>query len=235
MRVDLEICVDSVESAIAADRGGAQRVELCCALAEGGLTPSAGAIRLARAAVGLGLCVMIRPRGGDFVYSERDFAVMLNDVANAKALGADGVVLGVLTAAGAVDVERTRRLVESARPMQVTFHKAFDVAADLEQALEDVIACGADRVLTSGGAQDAVAGAESIARLVRQADGRIRVMAGGSVRAGNVGALVDRTGVRDVHTSLMPCGAAGAKASMGAEPFVVRVEDVRGMLEVLGG
>lgn len=236
MSVDLEICVDSVESAIAADRGGAQRVELCCALAEGGLTPSAGAIRAARGAVGLGLFVMIRPRGGDFVYSEREFAVMLEDVANAKALGADGVVLGVLTAEGAVDVERTRLLVERARPMQVTYHKAFDVAADLERALEDLIACGADRVLTSGGAQDAMAGAEQIAGLVRQADERIRVMAGGSVRAGNVRELMEKTGVRDVHTSLMPCGAAKVVIGARAEElgrFVVSAENVRVMRGLL--
>ena len=234
MSVDLEICVDSMESAVAAERGGAQRVELCCALAEGGLTPSAGAIRTARAAVRLGLWVMIRPRGGDFVYREREFAAMREDVASAKALGVDGVVLGVLTVDGAVDVERTRALVELARPMQVTFHKAFDRAADLERALEDVIACGADRVLTSGGAVDAAAGAERIARLVRPAGDRIRVMVGGGVRAGNVRALVEATAVRDVHSSLMPCGAAGARgATMGREPFVVRVEDVREMLEQL--
>ena len=235
MSVDLEICVDSGESAVAAERGGAQRVELCCALAEGGLTPSAGAIRTARAAVGLGLWVMIRPRSGDFVYSERDFAVMREDVASAKALGADGVVLGVLTADGAVDVERTRALIELARPMQVTFHKAFDRTANLERALEDVIACGADRVLTSGGVQDAEAGTERIARLVRQAGDRIRVMAGGGVRASNVRALVGTTGVRDVHSSLLPCGAAGAKESMGRGPFVVRVEDVRQMLDSVQG
>lgn len=235
MSVDLEICVDSVESAIAAERGGAQRVELCCALAEGGLTPSAGTIRTARAALGLGLWVMIRPRSGDFVYSERDFAVMCEDVAGAKALGADGVVLGVLTSHGSVDVERTRALVELARPMQVTFHKAFDRTADLKRALEDVIACGADRVLTSGGAADAAAGVEQIALLVRQAGDRIRVMAGGGVRAGNVQALVETTGVRDVHSSLMPCGAAGVKGSLGQEAFMVRVEDVRGMVDRVQG
>ena len=235
--MDLEICVDSVESAIAAARGGAQRVELCCALGEGGITPSMGLIRAVRDAVPIDVFLMIRPRGGDFVYSEREFAVMQEDVVTARKLGANGIAIGILTPDGEVDVQRTRCLVELARPMQVTFHRAFDFVADMERALEDVIAAGADRVLTSGGEADADRGLDRLAQLQRQAGNRIRVMAGGGVRESNVRALVERTGVREVHTSLNnsaglaerngnPLAGIGARAGEG-ERFLVSEEDVR--------
>lgn len=235
--MDLEICVDSVESAIAAAEGGAQRVELCCALGEGGITPSLGLIRAVRDAVGIDVFLMIRPRGGDFVYSDREFAVMQEDVITARKLGANGIAIGILTPDSDIDVQRTRCLVELARPMQVTFHRAFDFVADMERALEDVIATGADRVLTSGGEADADRGLDRLAQLQRQAGNRIRVMAGGGVRENNVRALVERTGVREVHTSLNnsgspaerngnPLAGIGARAGEG-ERFLVRAEDVR--------
>jgi|SRR5579872_1463841 len=241
--MDLEICVDSVESAIAAARGGAQRVELCSALGEGGITPSVGLIRAVREAVEIDVVLMIRPRGGDFVYSDPEFAVMQQDVASARELGANGIAFGILTAEGRIDVERTRRLVQLARPMQVTFHRAFDFVSDMERALEDVIAAGADRVLTSGGAADADRGLERLAQLCRQAGPRIRVMAGGGIRENNVRAVLERTGVREIHTSLNNSGGPAQRngnplAGIGAragecERFLVSEEVVRRIHDAL--
>lgn len=198
----LEICVDSVESAIAAESGGAQRVELCSALAEGGLTPSLGLIRAARARIKIGLHVMIRPRAGDFLYSEEELAIMRDDIALLAECGADGIVIGLLTADGDVDVERTRKFVELARPMEVTFHRAIDLTRDIESALEDVIRTGADRVLTSGAEQTAMQGRHRIQKLVRASAGRIRVMAGGGVRAENAREIAEASGAQEFHAAL---------------------------------
>jgi len=239
--MELEICVDSVESAIAAARGGAERIELCSALSEGGITPSAGLISAVREAVGIQVFVIIRPRGGNFVYSEAELGVMRRDIAAAQERRVDGVVLGVLTPDHEVDRARTTELIELARPLQVTFHRAFDVCRDLERALEDVIACGADRLLTSGGPSDAVNGLQTIVGLQRKAGDRIRVMAGGGVRIGNVRTIAARTGIREVHTSLgttiksMPYdgGADGNMLHGGSERFVVRENDVRALKSAL--
>lgn len=199
--VTLEVCVDSLASAQAAKDGGATRLELCANLSAGGTTPSAGLIELVRQQVNLPLHVLVRPRAGDFVYSHDELAVMERDIAVARALGADGVVIGVLTAAGAVDVDRTRRLVSAARPLSVTFHRAFDLTADPLTALEDIIACGADRLLTSGQAATAHEGRELIAELVRRADGRLAIMPGAGVNEANAAAIVAATSVTELHAS----------------------------------
>jgi len=193
-----EICVDSVASARGAQQGGAQRVELCDNLLEGGTTPSAGTIALARRELTIDLNVIIRPRGGDFHYSALEFEVMQYDVAQAKALGANGIVIGLLNPDGTVDKVRTAELVALARPCTVTFHRAFDMTVDAHQALEDLIELGIDRVLTTGQESSAMEGIDLIAELVQQAGDRIIVMPGG-LREWNIQKFVRRTGVKEVH------------------------------------
>lgn len=205
MRV-LELCVDSIASALAAEAGGAHRVELCSALAEDGLTPSLGLLRSVRSKLNIGIHVMIRPRTGNFVYSDDDFAIMREDIALAAQSGANGVVFGLLTPEGNVDIERTRDLVKLSRPMEVTFHRAIDLTSDPFAALEAVIETGAQRVLTSGGALSAMLGRARIQQLVRAAGDRIHVMVGGSVRPENIAELVRITGAKEWHTALRKPG-----------------------------
>jgi copper homeostasis protein len=198
----LEICVDSLESAVTAAKGGADRVELCSDLTEGGITPSSGLIQAVRGQIGIDLYVMIRPRGGDSLYSDGEFEVMEADIAEAKRLGADGVVLGVLTADGRVDIPRTAKLVELAAPMKVTFHRAIDMTTDLRRACEDILATGAHRVLTSGGKQTALLGAEQIAELVRIAGDKMGIMAGSGINAHNVARIARTSAASEFHASL---------------------------------
>ena len=195
----IEAAVESAEAAIAAERAGAHRIELCANLTEGGTTPSAGTIGAALSRVGVPIFVMIRPRGGDFLYSAMEHAVMMRDIATARTLGAHGVVVGVLTADGEVDVERTRALVEAARPLPVTFHRAFDLASDFNAALEALVASGVRRVLTSGGAPRAADAISRIAALVERAGDRLTVMPGGGISAANALQILAETGAREIH------------------------------------
>ena len=195
----IEACVDSIEGAVAAEAAGAHRVELCDNLGAGGTTPSAGVIEICCERLRIPVFPIVRPRGGDFLYSPDEVEAMRRDLAVVRKAGAAGVVLGLLRSDGAVDAARTRVLVEDARPLAVTFHRAFDAARDPEEALERLVDCGVDRVLTSGQARTAEEGIEVIARLVARSAGRITILAGGGVREHNARAIVTATGVREVH------------------------------------
>jgi copper homeostasis protein len=218
--VIVEICADSVSSAVAAHRGGAHRIELCSNLLEGGITPSAGLISTVRNMVPLALYVMIRPRGGDFCYPPDEFEIMEQDVVTAKQLGAEGIVFGILKEDGAVDVDRTRHLVSIARPLKTTFHRAFDMSRDFAASLDDLIQSGVDRVLTSGGEQNVEEGLPAVIQLVQHANNRIAIMVGGGIRESNVHRIITQAGVREIHASVTvhlpsPMRHRNDKISMG--------------------
>ena len=197
----LEIAANSLGSALAAQAGGADRIELCENLGDGGTTPSYGTIAVARERLRIPLYVLIRPRAGDFLYDEGEREVMLRDIETCARLGCDGVVIGALDADGDVDAATCRELVAAAGTLGVTFHRAFDAARDPLRALEAVVALGCERVLTSGGQADALTGAADIAALVDQAGSRLRVMAGAGVSAENLRELVARSGAHEFHAS----------------------------------
>ncbi len=217
----LEISVETAEAAAAAERGGAQRIELCAQLRLGGLTPSEDLMQMARANVALPIFAMIRPRAGDFTYSAEELAQMRGEIETAKQLGMDGIVLGLLTRDRSVDVERTRQLVKAAQPLPVTFHRAFDDAANLDAALEDVIATGARRILTSGGSPSAPAGIENLARLVVAAKNRILILPGGGINASNAVDVAQQTGARELHSGL------GSVLAYGQEEYGLFESEVR--------
>jgi|SRR6185437_742882 len=200
-RLLLEIVADGLGSALAAQAGGADRVELCADLAEGGLTPSVGVIAAARAALALPLHVLIRPRAGDFCYPQAEIRVMQYDIEECARLGCHGVVIGALDATGDVDLAACRDLIAAAGPMSITFHRAFDAVRDRQTALEALVGLGCKRVLTSGAHSSAPQGATAIAAVVRQAAGRISVIAGAGIRPENVRQLVAATGVCEIHAS----------------------------------
>jgi copper homeostasis protein len=198
----LEVCAGSLASALAAQEGGAFRVELCDNLWEGGTTPSIATIELARQMLSIRMHVIIRPRGGDFLYNDLEYSIIRRDVERCKEAGADGVVIGFLTAEGRVDVEKTREVVELARPMAVTFHRAFDMSRDPYEALDDLIASGVDRILTSGQKNMAPAGVELIAELVRLAGGKVIIMPGAGLTEGNISAFARQVGATEYHSTL---------------------------------
>lgn len=195
----IEVCVAHIQSAIAAQDGGAKRVELCDNLYEGGTTPSYATIKLAKEKLEIGLNVMIRPRGSDFCYSNLEFEMMKEDIRICKKLRADGVVFGILLPDGRIDIERNRQLVELARPMSVTFHRAFDVTPDPYQALESIIELGFSRILTSGQKNTVPEGLDLLKQLVEKANNRIIIIPGSGISENNIKEIRDYTGAKEFH------------------------------------
>jgi len=202
MNFILEVAVFNIESVLLAAKAGADRIELCENPYDGGTTPSYGTLKKVREKINIPVFPIVRARGGDFLYSDEEFEVMKKDVALIKDLGFEGVVIGLLKKDGTIDILRTTKLVEIAYPLEVTFHRAFDVSTDLSKSLEDVITTGAKRILTSGGEPSALKGAESLAKLVRQSAGRIIILAAGSIKGSNAREIVEKTGVQEVHAGL---------------------------------
>jgi len=197
----LEICANSVKSCIEAQKGGAYRVELCAGIPEGGTTPSYGDIVLARELLKIKLNVIIRPRGGDFLYNDLEHKIMLKDIENAGRLGVDGVVIGCLNPEGDIDMKRNKELIDAAGDMSITFHRAFDMCRDPYDALEKIIDLGCDRILTSGQQPKAVEGINLLKELVERAGDRIIIMPGSGVNADNILHLARETGAIEFHLS----------------------------------
>jgi copper homeostasis protein len=215
----VEAAVDTIESARSADRAGAGRIELCASLNDAGTTPSGGLIAGVAEGCRTPAFVMIRPRGGSFVYSDAEMKIMVGDVVLARSMGAQGIVTGALQPNGTIDVKNLRILVSAAGPLPVTFHRAFDFVSNRAASLEQLIDAGVARVLTSGGAATALEGAAGIATLVRQADGRIGIVAGGGIRENNVREVVRLTGVGEVHARISSivggtAGRSGARIKL---------------------
>lgn len=230
LRSKIEICANSVESAVKAQEGGAYRVELCAGIPEGGTTPSFGDIRMARQLLQeTKLHVIIRPRGGDFLYSHLELEIMLHDIKVAKQLGADGVVFGCLTADGNVDIAAMKMLMNAVGDMNVTFHRAFDMCKNPKEALEQIIELGCTRILTSGQEENALAGIPLLKELIEQADGRIIIMAGCGVNPNNILQIAEETGASEFHFSgRSACESRmtyrNPKVSMGG---TVKIEEYR--------
>ncbi len=230
----LEICVDSLRSAIAAEEGGAQRIELCAAMPVGGITPSYGLIRQVCSRLRIPVHVLVRPRPGDFAYSTDDLQIMVKDVIAAKELGASAVVLGVLSPGRSIDARALARLAKAARPMSVTFHRAFDEVAGKSAAIETLVRLGVERVLTTGGPATAFEGRRSLARLVLEASGRISVMAGGGIGTWTVRRIVDESGVSEVHIgSAVSSTRSSGRGIFRVEEGVVAAGKVKSLLRII--
>jgi len=234
----LEIAAGSLASALAAQEGGADRVELCSSLAEGGITPSHGMLAVVRDRVRIPVYVLVRPRDGDFLYDDADFEMMRRDIEACVRLGFDGVVIGALDADGVVD-PRCRELVSAAGKLGVTFHRAIDASADLRRSLEEAVALGCERVLTSGGCANALAGAAAIAGLVEQAAGRIRILAGAGIRSQNLAEVARLSRAHEFHGSARSVRRSAMRylnpALQGLSPDTdqTSVAEVRAMKSVL--
>jgi copper homeostasis protein len=222
-----ELCAETLDACLAAREGGADRIELCTALDVGGLTPDHDLVAEAVHRSGLPVHVMLRPHADGFDYSAADFDLICEELHHVQRLGVSGVVFGILHANGTVDVERTRTLVDLAGSLETTFHRAFDATPDLDQALEEVIATGCDRILTSGGAPDVLTGADALGRLVTRAADRIQIAAGGGLRLENAQTVARITQTRHFHGSLRrPATSSGVRPP-------VSVEDIRRMTRIL--
>jgi copper homeostasis protein len=207
----IEICVEGIDGLVAAQAAGADRVELCASLLEGGLTPSMGVVKQAVAVAMIPFHVIVRPRGGDFLYSELEFLTMLDDVRACRDLDVAGVVIGCLTADGRIDEARTTELVEAARPMRVTFHRAFDMTRDPEEAIEALVRCGVDIVLTSGQRDSAIEGLDTLKRTHDAARGRIRIMACGGLNEANIADVLLRSEADELHFKALATRPSGMK------------------------
>lgn len=243
MDYKLEICANSVASCVEAQKGGAYRVELCAAIPEGGTTPSYGEMSIARELLNIKLNVIIRPRGGDFLYSEIEHKAMLKDIEAARSIGVDGIVIGCLTAEGDVDMDRNRELIEAAGEMSVTFHRAFDKCRNPKEALEHIIELGCDRILTSGQKPKAEQGVPLLKELVEQAGDRIIIMPGSGVNEDNISFIASQTGASEFHLSARVPVKSGMKyrneeVSMGGtnitiDEFVKDVTSAKRVMETL--
>ena len=238
MNFILEVAVFNIESALLAAKAGADRIELCENPSDGGTTPSYGTLKTVREKIDISVFPIVRARGGDFLYSDEEFEVMKKDVALIKDLGFEGVVIGLLKKDGTIDILRTTKLVEVAYPLEVTFHRAFDRAAEPLQALEDVIKCGCQRILTSGQVPNAFDGKKLIKQLIQQADHRIVIMPGSGVRSNNIKALIEFTGAEEVHSSarkIVPSQMQFIQKSMNenSENITVDVDEIKKMKDPL--
>ena len=201
MSIKIEICVTNSESALIAQSAGADRIELCGNLLQGGITPSLSAVKVIRKKLNIGINVMVRPREGDFIFDDFDFEIMLSDIQYFKKSGADGIVTGMLYKDGSIDAERCRELVKAAKPMSLTFHRAFDLTPDPYDSLDKIIGCGFDRILTSGLRKSAFEGRELLKKLIQKAGNRIIVMPGAGINERNANKLIQYTGANEIHLS----------------------------------
>lgn len=240
MKIILETIAFNIDSCVQAQANGANRIELCDNPGDGGTTPSYGFIKAARSVLQIDLFPIIRPRGGDFLYSDAEFEIMKTDVQICKYLGCDGVVIGMLHADATIDTERCAQLVKIAYPMGVTFHRAFDRVIDTKKALEDVIAIGCERILTSGFYPNVMDGIENIKALIQQADDRIIIMPGSGVRASNVKEIITQTGAKEIHSSARKNTNSFMQIQSttmveNLQTVNIDAEEVRGMVEELRG